>query len=256
MNKTVLHCSVLLSAMLLIVGCSSTKKEDRYRMMSGSDLLQDGRSSLEGGSYKESIERFDVIEARFPQGSYAEQAKLSKIYAYYLNRDHKEALAEADEFIKLYPNHPSTAYAWYMKGLVNFDKARSIIDKFLPPDHSKVDQKQLKDSLEAFLVVLDKYPQSPYAGDSEKRVVYLRNILAQSEIHIANFYMKKKAYVGAANRAQYVIDNYEGAPSVQDALAIQVQAYTALGLKDMADDRLRILQLNYPGFYENYLANQ
>ena len=248
MNKTVVHCSVLLSAMLLIVGCSATKKEDRYRMMSGSDLLQEGKNSLEGGSYKESIERFDVIEARFPQGSYAEQAKMNKMYAYYLNRDHKEALEEANDFIKLYPNHPNTAYAWYIKGLVNFDKARSIIDKFLPPDHSKVDQKQLTESLEAFLVILDKYPNSIYAEDSAKRVTYLRNILAMSEIHIANFYMERKAYIGAANRAQYVIDNYDGAPAVQEALAIQVRAYRALGLEDMANDRLRILQMNYPNY--------
>ncbi|OYQ75215.1 outer membrane protein assembly factor BamD [Wohlfahrtiimonas sp. G9077] len=248
MNKTVLHCSVLLSTMLLIVGCSSTKKEDRYRMMSGSDLLQEGRSSLDGGSYKESIERFDVIEARFPQGSYAEQAKLNKIYAYYLNRDHKEALQEADNFIKLYPNHPHVDYAWYMKGLVNFDKARSIIDKFLPPDHTKVDQKQLTDSMEAFLVILDKYPNSVYAEDAAKRVIYLRNTLAQSEIHIANFYMQRKAYVGAANRAQYVIDNYDGSPAVQEALVIQVKAYRALGLDNMANDRLRILQKNYPNY--------
>ncbi|OYQ76317.1 outer membrane protein assembly factor BamD [Wohlfahrtiimonas chitiniclastica] len=248
MNKTVLHCSVLLSTMLLIVGCSSTKKEDRYRMMSGSDLLQEGRSSLDGGSYKESIERFDVIEARFPQGNYAEQAKLNKIYAYYLNRDHKEALQEADNFIKLYPNHPHVDYAWYMKGLVNFDKARSIIDKFLPPDHTKVDQKQLTDSMEAFLVILDKYPNSVYAEDAAKRVIYLRNTLAQSEIHIANFYMQRKAYVGAANRAQYVIDNYDGSPAVQEALLIQVKAYRALGLENMTNDRLRILQKNYPNY--------
>lgn len=246
MNKKGLYCTAIFSSLLLIVGCSSTKKEDRYRAMSGSQLLTEGKQSMESGSYKESVERFDVIEARFPQGTYAEQAKLNKIYAYYLDREDDEALREANEFIKLYPHHEYVAYAWYMKGLVHFDKARSIIDKLLPPDRSQIDQKQLTDSMEAFLYILKNYPNSQYADDAAKRVTYLRNTLAQSEIHIANFYLDRKAYVGAANRAQFVIDNYDGAPAMADALYIQVVAYRALKLNDIANDRLRIFQQNFP----------
>ena len=245
MNKKFLRLFV---STLVIVGLSScsTPREDRIKRMSAVQLLEEGDREVKSGNYKSSVDHFNAVEARFPHSSLAEQAKFNKIYALYHDRNFDEALREIDDFMKLYPNHPDIAYAWYMQGLINFDRARSILDKLMPPDRSKIDQQQMTDSLNSFLHILEHYPDSVYADDSAKRVVYLRNTLAESEMHIAEFYFKRKAYVGAANRAQYVLDHYDHTPSLSDALYLQVRAYRELGLTDLAENRLALLRHNFP----------
>lgn len=245
MNKKLRNRISLLVAVAILAGCGSPK-EDKFRTMSANQLLTQGKEHLSSGNYVFSVEHFDLVEARFPYSNLAEQAKLNKIYAFYGDRKHDEALAEIDSFVTLYPNHPHVDYAWYMRGVINFDRARSILDKLLPPDRTRIDSKQLTDSLNAFLYVVENYPDGPYAEDSAKRAVYLRNLLAQSEIHIANFYYERDAYIGAANRAQYVLDNYDETPSLADALYIQVKAYRKLGMDSVAEDRLRIFRHNFP----------
>ncbi len=245
MNRKLRNSLSCVLVLAILAGCG-TPKEDKFRTMTATQLLSKGQEHLSSGNYVFSVEHFDMVEARFPHSNLAEQAKLNKIYAYYGDRKHDEALAEIDSFVTLYPNHPHVDYVWYMKGVINFDRARSILDKLLPPDRTKIDPRQLNESLDAFLYVIENYPHGPYAEDSAKRAIYLRNLLAESEIHIANFYYERDAYVGAVNRAQYVLDNYDETPSLADALYIQVKAYRKLGLDQLAEDRLRIMELNFP----------
>lgn len=246
MRKNYLNLFTFLLVTLLLIGCS-TPREDRIRNMSVAELIQEGQSEMQSGNYQSSIDHFSAIEARYPYSTQAEQAKLNKIYTYYLDREFESAEAEIESFRTLYPNHPEIAYTWYIEGIVNFDRARSILDKLMPPDRTKIDPYQMEKSLQAFLHVVEHYPHTPYADDSAQRVVYLRNTLAQSEMHIAQFYYNRKAYVGAANRAQFILDNYDETPSLSDALYLQIKAYRHLGMNDLAENRLAIMRHNYPG---------
>jgi outer membrane protein assembly factor BamD len=91
-----------------------------------------------------------------------------------------------------------------------------------------------------------RYPDSVYARDSAQRMVFLRNNMAEYELHVADYYMRRKAYVAAANRGKYVIENYQRTPSVPQALVIMVRAYRQLGASELADDAMQVLRLNYP----------
>lgn len=245
--KTLKFFMVLISAGIITAcGSSQAKKEDKYFAMTGQDLLAEGDKNLEGASYEVAVQHYEAIEARFPHTSLAEQAKLNKIYAHYHDRQHAKALTEIQEFIRLYPNHESVDYLYYMQGLINFDRARSILDKLLPPDRSKVDQNQMRDSLESFMIVVNRYPDGQYAEDAAKRIVYLRNLLAEAEIHKAEFYMERHAYIGAINRAQYVLDNYDATTSISNALYIQAKAYGKLNLPELAEKSVSVLRHNFP----------
>ncbi len=234
------------AGVLTACGSTSATKDDKYYGMTGQQLLDEGNKNLEGASYEIAVQHYEAIEARFPHTRLAQQAKLNKIYANYHDRQFDQALKGIDEFIRLYPNHENIDYLYYIQGLINFDRARSILDKILPPDRSKVDQKQMRDSLASFLVIVDKYPDGEYAEDAAKRIIYLRNLLAEAEIHKANFYLDRHAYVGAANRAQYVLDHYDATTSVSTALYIQAKAYQALGLPELAQKSIDVLRYNFP----------
>lgn len=245
--KTLKFFTVLISVgVLAACGSTSAKKDDKYYTMTGQDLLAAGNSNLDGASYEVAVQHYQAIEARFPHTSLAEQAKLNTIYAHYHDRQYDKALAEIDEFVKVYPNHENIDYVYYLQGLINFDRAKSILDKMLPPDKSKVDQRQMRNSLQSFMTVIQNYPDGDYAEDSAARIVYLRNLLAEAEIHKANFYLERHAYVGAANRAQYVLDNYDATTPIADALYIQAKAYQGLNLPDLAQKSIALLQHNYP----------
>ncbi|GBU09706.1 hypothetical protein AwWohl_08440 [Gammaproteobacteria bacterium] len=210
------------------------------------ELIIQAKDNTRGAQYKTAISYYDTLEARLPMGSIAEEAKLAKIYIYYKDREPEKAIAEADLFLKTYPNHAYADYAWYMKGMIDYDRALSIIDKLLPPDRSRINPAQMKRSLIAFETVVKNYPNGEYAEESLQRAIFLRNNLSKSEMNVADFYMRRKAYIAAANRAQNVLDLYDGTPSTVDALYLQVKAYRELKLDVLANDRLRILQLNFP----------
>ncbi|MGH8245280.1 MAG: outer membrane protein assembly factor BamD, partial [Gammaproteobacteria bacterium] len=157
-----------------------------------------------------------------------------------------QAITAAERFIRLHPNHPNVDYAYYLKGLVNFNRGRGLTERFLPIDLSQRDPASALQSFRDFEDLLEKFPDSPYAADTQKRMVYLRNILAQHEVNVANYYMRRGAYVAAANRARYVIETYPRTPSVPDALVLMAKAYKVLEMDDLSNDAIRVLELNYP----------
>ena len=155
-----------------------------------------------------------------------------------------------DRFIKLYPSHPSIDYAHYLKGLVNFNRGKGllsgIIERYIPSDDSQRDTSSLREAFDDFAEVVENYPNSQYAKDSEQRLNYLRNTLAQHEINVANYYVKREAYIAAANRAKYVVENFQRAPVVAEALVIMAKCYKILALDDLSVEALRVLKLNFP----------
>ncbi|MBP0049281.1 outer membrane protein assembly factor BamD [Marinobacterium sp. AK62] len=211
-------------------------------------LYDEALSALEADNYELAVEKLQLLEARYPFGRYSEQAQLELIYAYFRNYEPESASAAADRFIRLHPNHDNIDYAYYLKGLTAFEQDRSFLEKYLPIDVSQRDPGAALESFESFSTLLNRYPDSEYAPDAQKRMQYLKNRLAAHEIHVAAYYMKREAWVAAANRGRYVVENLQETPAVPDALAIMAEAYTELGMHDLANNSREVLQLNYPEY--------
>ncbi len=209
-------------------------------------LYAEAKENLNEGDYERAIKLYETLEARYPYGRYAQQAQLEVAYAYYKDQEPISAIAACDRFIKLHPNHPNVDYAYYLKGLANFTEDLSLFSRFSSQDMSERDPKAAHDSFAAFKELVTRFPDSKYAEDARARMKYLVNAISANEIHVAKYYLKREAYVAAANRAKSVVANYPETPAVEEALAIMVVAYDKLGIEDLRDDALRVLQLNYP----------
>lgn len=211
-------------------------------------LYRNVQRSLNAGSYQQAIEALERLEARFPFGRYAEQAQLELIYAHYMGFNPEAARSAADRFVRLHPQSPNVDYAYYLKGLAAYNKNRGILDRLISTDIAKREMSSARQAYADFTELLARFPDSPYAPDARKRMLYLRNLLARHELHIANFYMERGAYVAAANRARYIVENYSKAEAVPDALAVLVEANYKLGLEDAANDALQVLASNFPDY--------
>ena len=238
---------VLVLAIVASAGCSMWEEEpDPTRDWSARRLYDAAKSDLDRGAFEQAIGYYEKLESRYPFGPLAMQAQLDSIYAYYKFDKPELALAAADRFIKLHPRHSNVDYAYYLKGLVRFEEGSSFVDRFVARDAAAYDASAALLSFRAFEELVQRFPESRYAEDSRQRMLYLKNLLASHEIQVALWYMQRGAWLAAANRARYVIENHEGAPAVSEALEILVVAYRELGLADLAADTTRVLDLNYP----------
>lgn len=234
-------------ALIFLTACVS--KEPTEPVESTEQAYYTGaKRALKGHNYTEAVELLEELESRYPFGRFAEQAQLDLVYAHYKSFDYEAARAAADRFIRLHPQHPELDYAYYLRGLASFSQDQSFIDRFLPTDRTKRDPGSAKESIADFGILLSRFPNSQYADDARARMVYLRNLLAAYEIHVARYYLKRQAYVAAANRGRYVVENFQQTPSVPDGLAVMTEAYLQLGMNDLADQSLNILAMNYPDY--------
>jgi outer membrane protein assembly factor BamD len=237
----------LLLATLLLASCATTST-DPTEGWSAAKLYSEAKDNLNQSNYEQAINYFETLEARYPFGRYAQQAQLEIAYAYYKYDEPDSAIAAADRFIKLNPRHPHVDYAYYLKGLVNFSRGRSFMDRFIPKDPSDMDPKPLNQSFADFSTLVQRFPNSRYAPDARQRMIFLRNELAEYELKVADYYVRRGAWLAVAKRSQYVLENYPGAPVTPDALALLTRAYKELGMTDLERDTRRILELNYPEF--------
>lgn len=244
--QRLLICLVILAS-TLGAGCSYFReKPDETESMNAEQLYQAARDRMDSGYYDGAIEYYEKLQARFPFGPYAQQAQLELAYSYYKSEKGAEAIAACDRFLKLYPAHPHMDYAFYLKGLSNFNTGKGLTQRYLPTDPSQRDPGASLRSFEDFSELIKRFPKSRYVEDARQRMVYLRNVLAQHEVNVANYYMRRGAFVAAANRARYVVENYQQTPAMPDALVVMSRAYRVLEMDDLADDALRVLELNYP----------
>ncbi len=232
-------------AAAVLAGCGIFGKEiDTTEGWSAAKLYAEASEEMDSGSYKQAIELYEKLEARYPFGRYAMQAQLDVAYANYKAEEPEAAIAAADRFIKLYPQNPYVDYAYYLKGIVNYNRSVGFLDKYVPTDPSQRDPGAALDAFEDFSALVKRFPDSKYAADARQRMLYLRNNLAQHEVNVARYYMKRGAYVAAANRANYVIERFQRTPAVQDALVVLGDAYRALGEDKLAADADRVLEIN------------
>ena len=240
---------------LSLGGCAwfGDKDDDAAKNWTVERLYSEAKGALDSGYYSKAVEYYEFLETRFPFGVYGQQSLLDLAYAYYKTEEFESAMSACDRFIRLYPQNIHVDYAYYLKGLVNFNRGKGLTERFLPIDSSQRDQGAAMTAFHAFSELIERYPQSGYAEDAKKRMVFLRNRLAKHEIHVANYYMKRGAFVAAANRAKHVVETYPRTPSVPDALILMAKAYKILDMQELSDDAVRVLELNYPnhpGAYE------
>ena len=247
--KLTLVCCLILS----LSGCEALKnfnKEssttDEYNNWSEEKLHTTAKEAIEKSNYQKAIKLYETLESRYPFGDYSAQAQLNIAYAYYKNDDSEAAIAAAERFIKIHPRNSSVDYAYYLKGLVNYNRDIGFLERFVPTDAAQRDPGSARTAYANFQELLNRFPQSKYAPDAKQRMIALRNNLAMHEVHIARFYMKRKAYVAAANRASEVVAKYQRTPAVPYALQIMREAYDKLGLVELANDAARVYALNYP----------
>lgn len=247
MQKTFIRV-ILFALALALTGCSVLQMTpiDETKDWSAAKLYAEAKDELNNGGYDKAVQYFEKLEARYPFGTYAQQAQLEIAYAYYKQGDQAQALAAADRFIKLHPNHPNVDYVYYLKGLINFNDKLSIFDFLAHQDLSERDPKSLRDAFDAFKLLVNRYPDSPYAADSAARLNYLVNAMAQHEVHVADYYYRRGAYLGAINRAEGAIRQYQQAPAIEDALYIVIQSYDKLGMTQLRDDAERVFKKNFP----------
>lgn len=231
---------------VLLASCSTTPDEDKYSNLTDKEIYALGQHNIERGKFDQAVKDFEGLEARYPFGTYAELAQLGAIYAYYKNDEPDAALAAADRFLHVHPTHKHADYVYYMKGIINFGDAFDFPDRYLPMDPSDRDPSTLNDAFLAFSDMLQKHPKSKYADDARQRMIYLRNILARHEVNVARYYMKRKAYLAAANRATFIVEHYQHTEEVPESLAIMADAYDHLGLDKLSKDARVTLRKNYP----------
>jgi outer membrane protein assembly factor BamD len=236
-------CVVLLA--LCAGGCSSHRAREDKKATPES-LYKKAHKALDNYEFNGAIKTYEQLTARFPFTDEARQARLDLIYAYYRAGESESATDAAETFIRENPTHPRVDYAWYMKGMVDFEKQPNSIERLFRADMSKRPPTNARKSFNAFKTVVEQYPKSEYAHDALQRMVYLRNRLANYEVHVARYYLKRGAYVAAAQRARTVVEQYDGAPEIKDALGILIQCYQKLDLPQLADKTKEVYDLNYP----------
>ncbi|MGI1678796.1 MAG: outer membrane protein assembly factor BamD [Cellvibrionaceae bacterium] len=251
LNRRVIRFSFLgLCLMTLLSACATQEEKDANRAErireTEKQLYETAERQIRSQQWESAIKNLQLLEENFPFGAYAEQAQLELIHAHYRNYDFDAAIANADRFIRLHPRHRNVDYAYYLKGLSSFSIGGGLFDRFAATDPSKRDVGAARESFAQFSQLLTLFPESQYAPDAEKRMIYLRNLLARYQIHVANYYFKRGAYVAAVGRGRYVLENFQQTPAVPDALAVLIQGYRLLGMEDLMEGSLATLKKNYP----------
>jgi outer membrane protein assembly factor BamD len=243
--RFILILVLALGGFVTLSGCASTE-DDETAGWSAQRLYGEAKDAMSSKDWPRAVKYLEKLEARYPYGRFAQQAQLEIAYAHWKDGERASAIAAVDRFIKMYPNHANADYAWYLKGLINFNDQYGLFSNLLTPDMSDRDPKSTRESFNAFKEVTTRYPDSKYAADSAARMRYLVNALASHEVHVARYYMKRGAYLAAANRAQYAIRHYSQAPAIEEAVFVLVKAYDALGMADLRDDADRVMRKNFP----------
>ena len=232
---------------VLIVSCSSNEELPDERLVE-KELYDQAQSRLKSASYSTAIISLESLESRFPFGRYAEQAQAELIYAYYMNSQFEASESAAQRFINLHPRHSHTGYAYYMKGLAAFTDDAGLFTRFFQSDLAKREIIMAQKSFDELSEFISRYPNSKYVPHAKQRMIYLRNLLAEHEIYVADFYMKRGAYLAAVGRAKYVIEHLPNTPQTPYALSILIEAYEILNYPELRDINLKILNSNFPDF--------
>ena len=240
---------VVLAVVATMSACSMFRsKKETIDTMPVEKLYSTAHDSLVHSDYAAATKAYQRLIARFPSGDFNEQAQLDLAYSQYKDNQPDDAYSTVNRFIKTYPTHKHVDYAYYLRGLINFDRTGGFIERVFQRTESQArrDQGYNLQAFDDFSELTRRFPDSAYSADARQRMIYLRNVLAQFEINVAEFYLRRKAFIASADRAQYVIEHYQQAPQTGDALAILTRSYIGLERPQLAEQTRKVLALNYP----------
>jgi outer membrane protein assembly factor BamD len=249
---------LLLLLALLAVGCHRDKKPDDAEVLPVDKMYEVAKDALTTGNHTKAIRYYQRLIARFPFGPYTEQSQMELSFTQFKEGKNEDAYSTINRFIKTYPTQKHIDYAYYLRGVINFDRDRGFLDHYANQDMTKRDQGNTLQSFEDLNELVTKFPASRYTPDGRQRMIYLRDNLSRAQVHVAEFYLKRGAYVAAINRSKDVLERYERTPAAGDALAIMTVSYKSLGQEKLASDTERVLKANYPdhpyfaGSWPNY----
>jgi len=239
---------IAVSAILGLSGCASDK--DKFKNMSAQEMYDKGQAAAKKKNFRQAIEYYDALEAHYPYGEYTDKAQLALIHAYANGNEEASALATADRFIRMHPRHPHVDFAYYMKGVINYEENYSIAFKILPIDRSLRSSEFAQHAFDDFKTFLEKFPNSKYACDAEKRMIVLREQLADHNLSIAKYYQGQGADLAAANRAGYVVNQFPQTKAAPKALLLMYDSYNAMGMKQEANEAMKTMAKNFPKYHE------
>lgn len=232
-----------LVVLFALIGCRGNP--ERQLQTSPERLYKQAHDNLRAQDYQNAIKLYEGLTARYPFSDEARQARLDLIYAYYRAGEDESAIDAADTFIRENPTHPRVDYAHYVKGLVDFERMPNAVERLFGVDLAERPPNTALKSFNSLRTVVERFPKSDYAHDARRRMVHLRNRLADYEVNVARYYLNRGAYVAAAQRAKQAIEQYNGSPSTQEALEILIAAYERLDLGDLAAQSRDVYRLNY-----------
>jgi len=233
----------LLLVSAILFACAGADKDETANY-TAKELYEEAQSAINQAEFQTAVTHLEALEARFPFDPYAKQAQLDIAYAYYKFDELDSATSAVERFARLHPRDPHMDYVYYLKGLINFNRGQGLLDAWFPREPSRHDPAVLEQAFSDFSTLVRRFPNSPYAGDAHQRMIYLRNQLAEKEILIAQFYVKRKSWLSAANRAKAVLERFPNTIWTKDALDILLLSYKKLGLNDLAADTQRVIDYN------------
>ena len=244
MKKILLTIYIVVS-FLIIAGCSGGNI-DKYQGHSSQDLYATAHKYMTNGDYTNAIDAYKSLIAQYPFEKKTKLGTLDLIYSYYKKGDSALALATANQFIKLFPDNKDIGYAYYIRGIVEYNNGRGFLQRRLPYSMEKHDPENYKKAFNSFALAIKYGTDAKYTNDARRRMIYISNIVAKYQYSIAKFNYEKKAYVGAINRAKIIVEKYPRSQSVEPALVLMIRAYNILGLKNLSDSSLLVLKKNFP----------
>jgi outer membrane protein assembly factor BamD len=254
MKRTVKLILMLPLLTLLLSGCfweEETKRESITKGWSPKTFFEQAKEQVSAGSLDKGIELYEQLQAAYPGSKYALQSKLEIAYALYKSEDYDQAIDRLNSYIKLYPDHLSTPYAYYLRGVISEDKSRSILDEYIT-DNAQRDVNSVRNAFNYYLDLIKKFPKTEYSEEAKSRLIILRNILSRHELFVAIFYTKKGANIAAINRSKYIIEKYPNTPSVPAALHLMAHNYDVISADILAKDARRVLKKSYPLYTPHY----
>lgn len=225
-------------------GCASSRDDEVNPDENAKRLYQNAEQAMRAGNFVGAIASLENLTAIYPFSEEARQAQLNLIFVYWQNDQHDAAITAADRFILENPTHPRVDYALYMKGVARFPRDSGPLERLFRVDMDKRPPGEMQSAFNVFAQLIQQHPESEYVADARQRMIYLRNRMAAHEIHVAEFYMERSAFVAAINRARNVVESYQETPAVGRALEIMAEAYDALGLTQLATDMRRVIAAN------------
>jgi outer membrane protein assembly factor BamD len=235
-----------ISATALLLSACETSPRDEASRWPPERLYTEAKEEASNGNYDKAVKLLERLEGRAAGSVLAQQAQIERAYYLWKSGEKAQALSTLERFIKLHPTSPALDYALYLQGLVNFNDNLGLFGSYTSQDLSERDQQASRDSYQSFRQLTEQFPQSQYAEDARLRMSYIVNSLAAYEVHVARYYLRRGAYVAAANRAQQAVQEFQRSPSTEEALVILAQSYDRLGLVELRDDTARVLKANFP----------